>query len=609
MGADARRLPQIYWPSPEIGGLLSWLAKNRWELLFVGVCTAIAAFLRVYRLAELPPGLHGDEALTGLDALRIVNEGWIGPYVGSALGQTTGPFYLTAFIFKLAEPTLFTVRLSMAILGIATVPLAYLFFRVGFGRWVAVFATIALVFEYWHLYYSRTAFPLISMPLMTSLGGLAVLLAIRSARRWPWFVTGLVLGAGVYTYGVYPFFLLAVAIVLLIQMALCRVRWREHLVRYSLGAFGFVLVAIPMIQFAITSPEQYFGHTRIVLLTRDPQFVEADNKAAVVAGRVWDAATLLIRHPHRDGSDASGGRGTLSPALALLAYAGLVFALMKWRSPPHLLAALAVIFGLAVISYTAINWGDMRRSILAVPFVYGLAGIAAQQATVLGRRFWGSKGYVAAMVGVSIVLAFSIVSTLSYYFGGYGEEDASQWTFAKDFIDGIGAAHGLGDPGIIYFYSARMSYNYETRQYLYPDTPGVDRSREFGAFSLEKRDDGPVTYLFFPPYTGELEEVKQMYPGGTEVWGHNSRGALQFGLYRVDEAQAAQGQLEATLSEMAAQLAELRELLDGSLPILQEHEARLDAIEGRLNSIQETLDAIRLNVESTSEMLGEGAGR
>ncbi len=595
MDADARRMPPFGWPSIEVRGLLSWLGGSRRELLFVGLCTAIAAFLRVYRLAELPPGLHGDEALTGLDALRILNEGWIGPYVSSALGQPTGPFYFTAFIFKLAEPTLFTVRLSMSILGIATVPLAYLFFRVGFGRWVAVFATIALVFEYWHLYYSRIAFPLISMPLMMSLGGLAVLLAIKSNRRWPWFVAGLVLGAGVYTYGPYPLFLLAVAIVLGVRLALCRARWREYLIRYSLGAFGFVLVAIPMIQFALTSPEQYFGHTRIVLLTRDPQYVQAENKASVVAGRVWDAATLLIRHPHRDGSDASGGRGTLNPALALLAYAGLVFAFMKWRSPAHLLAALAVIFGLAVIAYTAINWGDMRRSILALPFVYGLAGIAAQEATLLGRRFWGSKGYIAAMAAVAVVLAFAIISTLSYYFGSYGEEDASQWTFAKDFIDGIGAAHGLGDPGIIYFYSARMSYNYETRQFLYPDTPGIDRSREFGSFSLEKRDGGPVTYLFFPPYEGALDEVRQMFPGGTEIWGHDSRGALQYGLYRVDDAQTSQGQLEATLSEMAAQLAELRGLLDGSPPVLQEYDSRLDAI--------------RLNVESISERLEQNPGR
>ena len=114
--------------------LQAWLALHRWELLLVLLCTGVAAFLRIYRLADLPPGLHGDEAWTGLDALRIIDEGWIGPYVGSALGQPTGPLYFTAFVFKLSHASLFTLRLSMAILGVATVPLAYLLFRVGFGR-------------------------------------------------------------------------------------------------------------------------------------------------------------------------------------------------------------------------------------------------------------------------------------------------------------------------------------------------------------------------------------------------------------------------------------------------------------------------------------------
>ena len=84
-----------YWQ-----GLESWVARYRWEILLVVLCTGVAAFLRVYRLAELPPGLHGDEALTGLDALRILDEGWIGPYVGSALGQPTGPLYFTAFLLR-----------------------------------------------------------------------------------------------------------------------------------------------------------------------------------------------------------------------------------------------------------------------------------------------------------------------------------------------------------------------------------------------------------------------------------------------------------------------------------------------------------------------------
>ena len=96
------------WPPPIPPNVLSTLTRNRYELLFVAALTGVAAFLRIYNLAGLPQGLHGDEAVTGLDALRVMREGWIGPYVGSALGQPAGPLYFTAFIFMLSDDTLFT---------------------------------------------------------------------------------------------------------------------------------------------------------------------------------------------------------------------------------------------------------------------------------------------------------------------------------------------------------------------------------------------------------------------------------------------------------------------------------------------------------------------
>ena len=111
--------PQWCWSWSHVG---KWAGRNRFELGVVVLLTIAAGILRIYRVAEVPGGLPGDEALTGLDALRIVREGWIGPYVGSALGQTTGPLYFTALVFALSEPTTFTLHMSMALFGVATIP-------------------------------------------------------------------------------------------------------------------------------------------------------------------------------------------------------------------------------------------------------------------------------------------------------------------------------------------------------------------------------------------------------------------------------------------------------------------------------------------------------
>ena len=518
--------------------LRSWAVSNKWELLLVAVCTAVAAFLRIYQLADLPPGLHGDEALTGLDAIRILDDGWIGPYIGSALGQPTGPLYFTAFIFKLSHPSLFTLRLSMAILGIATVPLAHLLFRISFGRWVAIFGIVALTFSYWHLHYSRIGFMVISMPLATTLGAIAVLWAMRSAKRWSWFGAGLVLGAGVYSYNGYPLFPGAVAVLLAIQLALHRNRRKERLLRYILLLCGFVLAALPLIHLAVHSPDFYFSHHRMVSLLSDPQFAAAENlldRAEYVARRGWDAVSLLYRHAAVDMSDAMGNRGAMNLVLASLAYLGLLISFARLRSPPYLLAALTVLAGLSSNVVTFGNWGDMRRSLIAVPFVYGLAGVAAWEIVLAGKRLMGNVGYRVAAALIVVVLVVAIAWNTAYYFGDVVRQEQTRWTFAVNLVDSLDAAHRNGAPGTVYFYSGRWSYNYETRLFLYPQTPGIDRSEEFGKFSLDRLDSEPVTYVLLPPYTQELDNLAAMYPDGKVIREYDELGVVRFAVYHLPE--------------------------------------------------------------------------
>ncbi|MDP2661411.1 MAG: hypothetical protein Q8R28_11855 [Dehalococcoidia bacterium] len=125
------------------------------EALLLLVVVLVAAVLRLYGLDDIPPGLHGDEALTGLDAQTILNEGWIGPYTGHALGQPTGPLLWTALVFKLFGTSIFTLRASMAVLAVLTVPAADLFFRTAFNPRVALIGASLLTLSYWRLRYSR----------------------------------------------------------------------------------------------------------------------------------------------------------------------------------------------------------------------------------------------------------------------------------------------------------------------------------------------------------------------------------------------------------------------------------------------------------------------
>ena len=68
---------------------------------------------------------------------------------------------------------------------------------------------------------------------------------------------------------------------------------------------------------------------------------------------------------------------------------------------------------------------------------------------------------------------------------------------------------------------------------MYPDTPGIDRSIEFGEFSLERIDDGPVTYILLSSYAVEIDALRDMHPGGQAVEEYGPHGIRRFSVYHL----------------------------------------------------------------------------
>ena len=497
--------------------LKEWTLRNRWELLALLLLTAVGAFLRIYRLDEIPAGFHGDEAWTGIEGLRILQEGWIGPYTTSAMGQATGPFYLTALLIWLFDVSKFSVRLSMALFGIATIPAAHLLLRLGFGRWVALFGTTALTFSYWHLHFSRLGFGLISLAFVATLAAAALLWAMRSKWRWTWLLAGACLGLAPYTYFAYPFFIAAEAAMLAAYLLLHKEAPRAKLNSLALFAAGALIVAWPVVALILDSPDKYFVRMLGGSVANHQEFSESDSafeNAEFLAQRAGYALKYLYANTRRDAVDGTGGRGALDFGAALLAYIGLFVSIKRWRSPPHLFAALALFFALLTLVVTEPSSGAMRRTIIAIPWVFALAGIGALSVSDTLRRHFGQWGRAAAATAAAAVLLLGANWNLNYYFNELPQSSTFQFTFPHYYLEALDTANAFDDPGTIYYYSGQRTFSYETIRFLYAQNRGIDRSHEFGAFDLEKLDPGPVTYLLEGPYMQEIDTIMQMYPGG-----------------------------------------------------------------------------------------------
>jgi 4-amino-4-deoxy-L-arabinose transferase-like glycosyltransferase len=515
------------------------LGPYRIDLAVIAALTVLAAVLRVVVLQDVPPGLHGDEAWTGIDARRVLDEGWIGPYVPSALGQPTGPLYFAAAFIKVFGDTYFAIRFSMAVLGIVTIPVAYLTFRVMFERPLAAFGALLLALSLWHLHYSRIAFMVISAPLIELLTLLFLFLGMKTGRWLPYALAGLAFGAGIYTYNAYPIFALPLA-VLLVAAGLTKrgPELRAYAQRVALTIGLAVIVALPLITYAADLDHNYLSHHRTVSLLETPEWKEGGlfDKAGILADETRDFAGAVLWTGERDYADGAGERAMLDRLSVVLLVMGLAVFVWQWRRTAHLAVLLMV--ALLPLGTILTTQGTFRQTLGMTPFLAVLEAAPLAFWWGLARSLpaeWRNVSYAA----MALLVAGVAFINLSFYFGEFKDTPLTQFTFGPELTAASLYLRDLpGDP-YIYFYSGRWSLKYETPRYLAPNRSGEDRSNEFGRFDLAPDRARDVVYVFLAPYEAEADQVRRRYPGGTLVERTREDGSFLFRAYELPSARPA----------------------------------------------------------------------
>jgi 4-amino-4-deoxy-L-arabinose transferase-like glycosyltransferase len=410
----------------------------------------LASGLRVHRLSELPPGLFPDEAANGLDAIASLQTGNFQSFYPNNGGREGLIIALQALALSVFGATAATLRLPGVLAGTLAIAAVFLVARKAArlfapaessrrgidGNALGVLAALFVATSHWHLSFSRTAFRGILDPLFGALALFALMAALerRSASRFA--VAGVVTGLGLYGYSAYRFLVVPILVVLVLDAARRAGSLRAGIIRslrdrgYWLYAVVTMLVAAPLLHFAITEPGQFFQRARAVsvMVTRRPwyQFWLSSKAAALQFFSSGDirwrhnlpgepalplilsicfaaglalavvalASALHDRLPGRAGALygrlRAGIRGWLSPALAFLLLAWLVAMLMPsaltYDGRPHFL-----------------------RSIGAIPPAYALAAVGALGLLQLLAAALPSRLRAAGCVVAVLTLAASLV--------------------------------------------------------------------------------------------------------------------------------------------------------------------------------------------------------
>jgi 4-amino-4-deoxy-L-arabinose transferase-like glycosyltransferase len=491
----------------------------KWGLLLFIVI--FAAALRLWNLSLVPFGFHGDEAVSGLEAQRIWRENGIGPYTGAALGQPTGPIYLTAVSIKVFGDSIFAVRLVSVIGGTLAVVVLYGLARRHFCAQVALLAALLLAITNWHLHFSRIGFPLGMWPLAVLLGTFVLLEAIGRRRIFWWMLAGATLCGGIYIYNAHSLFLaISCAFAIWCLWDDKTLSWRRRISFASAFCLTILLTAVPMVLYARNPENIFFSHFELYSLFRRPEWTAAASdglRLGLLIGRYFDFWERLSWNPRVDAADGSGIVTPVPLIMVLLAISGLFYGWKTRRDKAVLFFALLIIF-LPCAAVVTID-GSLRRTFALAPFIALLAafGLWEIYRSVEKRRPRFLPFARVALAGLFLGTTFQ---TARDYFVHFPRTEQQSWAFVTALTEASHWMNNLPPDSHVYFLSQRWSAQYQTRQFIAPKVWIEDRSQEHGIFSLDNDDrDKESIWVLLDTYQSSLEKLRVLHPGGEIILG------------------------------------------------------------------------------------------
>jgi len=440
---------------------------KRLEWIALIVILLAAAFLRLYRLDALPPGLTHDEAGHAHDATAIAN-GARPIYQTVGYGREPLYDYLAAGLIALGIPAVTALRLLSALSGLITLLLTFVWARRAFDGPTALLAVALQAVSFWSLAVSRQA---LRSSLLPALFTAALYLfwramdcpspsllrgdrqipvpaehgsddplkaqksgnpyALRGDRQipvsvkrgsddplqaragvWRLALFAVLLGATLYTYiparALWVLFPTFLAYLVLYHRAVFRRIAIPALVAIGIG----LLLSAPLFLYLRANP----GLEQRLEMLDEPLRALAAGDVSVVFKRAASCLAAFIMPGLGDDFLAYNipGRPFLGPVTGSLFITGIVISLLRIRQPGYAMTLLWFAISIAPSLVTGAA-ASTTRSITALPATFLFPAIAAVTSARWIASRWGPQAAQIAVGALAVFVSISGVWTVRDY--------------------------------------------------------------------------------------------------------------------------------------------------------------------------------------------------
>jgi 4-amino-4-deoxy-L-arabinose transferase-like glycosyltransferase len=480
-----------------------------WEITLFGLILLAAFFFRIYRIDSLPAGLHTDQGLTGLCALRILHEGWR-PF-GEVFDYQVPEillFYQLAVWFALAGSSYFTFHLFFILLSLAAFPFVYWTVRQWAGSRIALLSLFILAVMRWNWIETRNGYPSIQVPFYL-FGALAFWTYwIHHRKKWALLVSAAFVGVGFYSYQAFkivPFLFLVYAAYEFLSL-----REKKRSFKTFLPFFLVVLASIfPLL--TVMAQKGILGHREADLFIGTKVVQENSLKP------LWDVWTGTALMFNRQGDENPRhnipGHRMLDDVTGILFILGLALA-WRHRREREGFYPLAGFGAMLLTGLLSIDPAHSNRLVSLTPFVAFFAGNTLNFFWQSSKTFFKNSKIPAVLLGALLII-LTAQNTFTYFdLQANNEECQSAFGLEQNIIGRRIEFIERHFPSLVHFFIDPSFFRNNTVQFLvYPGRHNISEFnlQEWAAGQMPK--DKPLAcVLLGPQKSGWVNFLDAFFP-------------------------------------------------------------------------------------------------